>query len=500
MEYIQQFWQDYSPAVLGFIIALGYLLAFYIAARFLRSITNKLMQKTEIDNKFVQVVGLKAGFPIESVVSGTLFWIIMAYGLLTFFDKLNLGTVAQPINTFLTEIFAYLPKLGAALGLMILAWIIAGLVKMAITRVTSAFGVDSRLKNLEGADLKDTSSEDTETATEQVKSKNIAVEESLANAGYWFVFLLFLPIILGTLGMESLVTPLQDMFSQLFTYLPNLLSAALIFIIGNFVARIVRNIVTNLLASSGLDEAAKGVGLQQGVSKLIGTLAFTVILLLVIIQSLDALKIEAISGPSKQVITMIFLAVPGIVSAILVLWVSYLIGKMLSGMTSDLLTAAGFNGVTEKIGCNLTGTKTASNYAGLIVQYAVILFAILGATELLGFSPLSTIVSALISFVFQALLGALIFGIGIMVAKKVRELVKGMGNAPAATLAYVSILALSGAMALRQVGLAEDIINLAFGIALGSIGIGVAIAIGLGSQESIGKEVKGFIEKIKSND
>jgi hypothetical protein len=54
-------------------------------------------------------------------------------------------------------------------------------------------------------------------------------------------------------------------------------------------------------------------------------------------------------------------------------------------------------------------------------------------------------------------------------------------------------------MALRQIGLAEDIINLAFGIALGSIGVGVAIAIGLGSQEAIGKEVKGFIEKVKSN-
>ena len=54
-------------------------------------------------------------------------------------------------------------------------------------------------------------------------------------------------------------------------------------------------------------------------------------------------------------------------------------------------------------------------------------------------------------------------------------------------------------MALRQIGLAEDIINMAFGIALGSIGIGMAIAIGLGSKDAIGEEVKGFIEKIKSS-
>ena len=485
MEYIQQFWQDYSPAILDFATALAFLLAFYIAAVILRSVTRRLMKKTSIDNKFVQVVGLKEDFPIESVVSGVIFWIVMIYGLLTFFDKLDLETVAHPINTFLTEIFAYLPKIGAALGLMVLAWVIASLVKLTITRVAVLFGVDQRLSDLEGDDSKEST---------------VTVEESLANAGYWFVFLLFLPLVLGTLGMESLVAPLQDMFSKLFTYLPNLLSAAMIFFIGSFVARIVRNIVTNLLISTGVDDFGRGVGLQQGISKLVGTLAFTVILLLVIVQSLDALKIQAISGPSKQMITMIFLAVPGIVSSVLVLWVSYLIGKMLSGMVSDLLTAAGFDGLVNKAGLSSTASKTPSNYVGMLVQYGVILFAVLGATELLGFAPLSEIVSSLINFAFQALLGAMIFGVGIMIARKVREMVRGAGlNTLAATLAYVSILALSGAMALRQIGLAEDIINMAFGIALGSIGIGMAIAIGLGSKDAIGEEVKGFIEKIKSS-
>ena len=169
-------------------------------------------------------------------------------------------------------------------------------------------------------------------------------------------------------------------------------------------------------------------------------------------------------------------------------------------MVSDLLTTAGFNGVAEKVGLTLTATKTPSNYVGLLVQYGVILFAILGATELLGFEPLSNIVFSLIHFTVQALLGAMIFGIGIMIAKKVRDVIRGTAlNSLAATLAYASILTLSGAMALRQIGLAEDIINLAFGIALGSIGIGVAIAIGLGSKDAIGEEVKGFIEKVKSN-
>lgn len=52
-------------------------------------------------------------------------------------------------------------------------------------------------------------------------------------------------------------------------------------------------------------------------------------------------------------------------------------------------------------------------------------------------------------------------------------------------------------MALRQIGVADDIISLAFGITLGAIGIGAALAIGLGSKELAGREVEGFLNKIR---
>ena len=135
MEYIEKFWQDYNSAILGFVTALAFLLAVYIVARILRSVARKLMKKTSVDNKFIQVIGLKENFPVEAVVSGVIFWIVMTFGFLMFFDKLDLDTVAHPIDTFLTEIFAYLPKIGAALGLMILAWVIASVVKLTISKV-----------------------------------------------------------------------------------------------------------------------------------------------------------------------------------------------------------------------------------------------------------------------------------------------------------------------------------------------------------------------------
>ncbi len=481
MDYLNQLWNDYSGSVLGFGIALLYLIGFYIAAKIVKALIRKALHRTEIDNRFTQAVGLKEAFPIESVVAGFAYWIILIFGFVTFLEKLNLEIVAQPVNTLLTVIFAYLPKIGAAIGLLVLAWVLASLVKMVVQKGAGLFQIDQRLNSLD-----------------EDASKQMTVGDSLATAGYWLVFLLFLPMVLGALEMQSLVSPLQNMFSKLFTYLPNLLSAALIFIIGNFVARVVRQILTSLLAAAGADHLSEKVGLSQPLSALVGTLAFTFILLLVIVQSLDALQVAAISAPAQRMIDMIFSAVPGIISAVLVLGISYYVGKLLAGLVSDLLAAAGFNGITDKLGITVSMQRTPSEYVGSIILFAVILFAVLGATELLGFAPLSNIVTNMIHFTVQVVLGAIILAIGVALGNKVNQLICESGAAAVTgSLARIAILVLATAMALRQVGLAEDIINLAFGILLGALAVAAAIAIGFGSKEIAGREVELLIDRMR---
>ena len=142
--------------------------------------------------------------------------------------------------------------------------------------------------------------------------------------------------------------------------------------------------------------------------------------------------------------------------------------------------------------------RTPSQYAGSLVLLGIILFAILGATELLSFEPLSQIVTVMISFAVQVLLGALILAIGIFIARKVRLLIIEAGMpAAAGNLASLAIMFLTIAMALRQIGLAQDIINIAFGLMLGAVAVGAAIAIGLGSKEIAGREVQSLLDRVK---
>jgi hypothetical protein len=64
--------------------------------------------------------------------------------------------------------------------------------------------------------------------------------------------------------------------------------------------------------------------------------------------------------------------------------------------------------------------------------------------------------------------------------------------------ARVAVLVLAGAMALRQMGLANEIVNVAFALILGAIAVAVALAFGLGGREVAVQQLEEWIESVKS--
>ena len=106
------------------------------------------------------------------------------------------------------------------------------------------------------------------------------------------VFLLFLPAVLGALELQGLLEPVQGMINQILGFLPNIFAAGLILAVGWFVARIVQQIVTNLLAAIGADQLSKRVGLapvlgKQQLSGLLGLVVYVLILIPVLIAAIS---------------------------------------------------------------------------------------------------------------------------------------------------------------------------------------------------------------------
>ena len=58
-------------------------------------------------------------------------------------------------------------------------------------------------------------------------------------------------------------------------------------------------------------------------------------------------------------------------------------------------------------------------------------------------------------------------------------------------------MVLSGAIALRQMGLANEIISLAFGLIIGAIALALALAFGFGGREIAAKELEEWIKSMK---
>ncbi|NJP10351.1 MAG: mechanosensitive ion channel [Leptolyngbyaceae cyanobacterium RU_5_1] len=513
---------DVFNLVVNLIGAIAILLLGWIVAAILASVVRGLLKRTKIDNQLSNLTaGQAAGAAsVENIAATIVFWVVMILAIVAALNVLNLTTVSQPLNNFLNQIFAYLPRLGSAAILIAVAWVVATLAKLLVTRIARSFGLDERLSPTIEDDL----------APQQGQ---FLLSETLGNALYWFVFLFFLPLILGVLGLEGPLQPVQNLLNDFLTALPNIVKAVVIGAIGWLVARVVRGIVTNLLTAIGADRIGNRVGLaqttnRQSLSWIIGTIVYVLILIPTAVAALEALQIQSISAPASAMLNQILSAIPQIFTAVLILAIGYVIGQFVKDLVTNLLTGIGFNNVLYWLGLrsdlpmqlppppteeSVSGeplliepdargfyTRTPSEIVGIVVLVGILLFSAVAATNVLGIPALTTIVSGLLVILGQILVGLVIFAIGLYLANLAYNLIASSGTSQSKILgqtAKISILVLVAAMALQQIGIAPNIINLAFGLLLGAIAVAIALAFGLGGRDVAAEQLRDWLATFK---
>jgi hypothetical protein len=308
---------------------------------------------------------------------------------------------------------------------------------------------------------------------------------------------------LGALGIQQIAVPIQSVFNDIFAYIPNIIAAGLILLVGWFIARVVRQVVENLLKAIGLDLAGQRAGLseERSLSELVGLVLYIFIFLVSFIAALDALDIAAITIPTTRMLSTIINVIPNLIGAALVLIIAYYIARMVANLVTDLLSGLGFDTVPEKLGLTWSGTTTLSQWIGYLVLVAIMLFAVVSATELLGSTALTVIMNVFIAFFWKVVLAIVIFGIGLYFATLAYKAVMKTGINQAnfiGRMAQFAIIIFATAISLREIGVANEIINLAFGITLAAIGLAVALAFGLGTQKIAERELDGFLTKMRT--
>jgi hypothetical protein len=139
---------------------------------------------------------------------------------------------------------------------------------------------------------------------------------------------------------------------------------------------------------------------------------------------------------------------------------------------------------------------------GIIVLVGIMLFATVAATNVLQFEALTLIVTGILVIAGQILAGLVVFAIGLWLANLAFSLITSSGSRQSRILgqtARIAIIGLVSAMALQQMGIASDIVNLAFGLLLGAVAVAIALAFGLGARDIAAGQVREWLDSFKGD-
>ncbi len=477
--------QAYVPNLIGAVLLLviGWFLATWLSRMIERG-----LEKTKIGSRIKATMAEGSDNSpqhVERWVAKGAFWIVMLFVIVGFFQILGVSQVTEPITRFLNKIFEYAPRLIGPAFLILIAWMLAKFLRVVVRRAVNASKLEARLGEEGGGPL----------------------AETLSDAAYWLTLLLFLPAVLSALDIGGLLEPVRDVVNELLGYLPNLLGASLILVVGWFVARLLRRLVSGLMAATGADALSERVGIDrviggQKLSGLIGLVVYVLIFIPVLVAALNALEIDAVTQPVSAMLDEVLAALPNIFAAVLVLIIAYVVGKIVAGLASNLLRGIGFDSLPAKIGlggAENTGGKSLSEVAGYLLLVAILMFATIEALRLIGFESFANLVAAFLVFASRIVFGIVVIGLGVFIGKVVADLVKATNPPQAALLANIArgaVIVLAFAMGLEQMGVGEDIIALAFGLILGALAVAAAIAFGIGGRDVAGELVAEWRQKL----
>lgn len=507
--------QYVGPAIASLIVAVLILLVGWAVAAIVARIVGAILKRTNLDNRLAKSLDPKTmttdpktgamqpapatppaappapSYAVESWVTTAVFWFVFLFFIVAALDVLGFVRLAQPITAFLDAIIGWLPALFAALILALIAHVLGTLGRRLVAAALRRRNVDQRL------------------ATSSGTSTSIA--DPLGDAVYYLVWLIFLPAILGALGMQGLLIPVQNMIDTFLGFLPYLAAAAILLVVGWFVARIIQRIVTGFLASAGVDRFAERVGVAKymggtTLSGLLGLIVFILILIPIITAALDALNMQSLTAPLTAMMNEVITAIPSFIQAAVILVLAFVLGRWLIGIGVEIMTGIGVNSLPRILGLSkaeIIGGRTLAQWIGDLVLLIVMLLAAVQAAQVVGWTAVTVAIGQLGTQVVEIVFGLIIIAIGVYLGNLAARFVQGTTMPNKNLLAWgarLAIIAFAGAMGLTAMGFAESIVVIAFGLFFGAIAVAVALAFGLGGRETAAKQVAEWSSSLKSGD
>lgn len=292
--------------------------------------------------------------------------------------------------------------------------------------------------------------------------------------------------VLRHFDLVDVLAPLEDMMTQFLGVIPNIIGAGIIGYVGWILAKLVSELVGMALGKVDQQIAARTGNDDVKISKFVGALVFGAILLPIVVAALGVLNIPAISVPASSMINDLMAAVPNIIGAAIILLVTYFVTKFVVLILGGLLESMQVNSLPEKMGAQgmFSESFTPVKFIGGAIMFFSMLTGATAAVNALGIEVISTIFAKALEFGGGIFVGGVILLIGNFLSSIAHQRLSAGGSQGMANIARFAILGLVLAMGLKAMGLADNIVNLAFGLTMGGVAVAAAIAFGLGGRDA----------------
>lgn len=217
-----------------------------------------------------------------------------------FFERLG-----DRIQSHILGFFDAIPNVLAAILWLIIGFALATIVKNLVVKLLKGIKLEKYLTKW-GI---------------QTETKDKATD-FIGKLMFFVVFLMFLPVVFGKLGISSLTSPINSLVSSFLGFIPNLIGAVVILFVGFFIAKLIKDLLAPILAALKVDalQAKAGVKLGENTtfSSLIANIVYAIVVIITIVQAINVLNLSVLTRIGNSIIDYL----PAVISVIIVVTVA----------------------------------------------------------------------------------------------------------------------------------------------------------------------------------
>ncbi|NQN87119.1 mechanosensitive ion channel [Streptococcus suis] len=365
------------PGVIRMLVLV--IIAFALAG-LLRKLTLTGLNKIQFSQKLQEWGVIKPednGQSLIKTLGQLVYFLVILFFLPSILSGLNISSTVDPISSMFEKFFAFIPNMIAAGLILFVGTFFCKFIKGLLTGVLERLDIDTWYKKV--------------TGQEKLPFDSKQIISVLSTVVYVLIFIPILTLALETLGITSISQPIVTILNQVIGILPHVLVALVLIAVGSFVAKLIGNLLENLLETAGINNYSKYLFAKEEanfeLSAIITQVVRAIIIVFFFIQAIQVLNLQVFNAVGSALLAYL----PSLISAVAIV--------ILAIIASNLVA-------------NFLQKVTDSPLVITIIRYLIIVFAVFMALDQLKFAQ--HIVQSTFTIILGALAVAfaLAFGLG----------------------------------------------------------------------------------------